>query len=288
MLEAVYASPAAVAAGDKAQWISIFARYNIVEDPVGSAPHLSGVYDAASGRRGKGPLSRFFDTFIAPNTIVFHVRRDIVCHETVVRDLDIEIAMGPVVRVSVPMHLVYELVEERGELRIFRLAAHWEFLPMVTQAMGFGWDSLKTMGGLGWRMFRQQGIGGILGFCRALSCVGERGKLAAAEFARAWNMADEPALASMFDSGVVNVEWPSPRVFRDAEALLAWRPGAELRLSKLLAAGHTVSASFELGEGPEQIQGVLLFEFTRKRALDRVCAYWQQPVQATSSSSGSG
>ncbi len=42
-LTVVEKSPAAVALHDKAAWLSLFARYNIVEDPVGSRPHLSGV-----------------------------------------------------------------------------------------------------------------------------------------------------------------------------------------------------------------------------------------------------
>ena len=44
-LALVERSPKAVAAHDKAGWLAIFAEYNIVEDPVGSRPHISGIYD---------------------------------------------------------------------------------------------------------------------------------------------------------------------------------------------------------------------------------------------------
>ena len=37
-LALVERSPAAVAVHDKAAWLALFARYNLVEDPVGSAP----------------------------------------------------------------------------------------------------------------------------------------------------------------------------------------------------------------------------------------------------------
>ncbi len=93
LLATVARSPAAVAAGDRAAWVSIFAHFNIVEDPVGSRPHHSGIFDAKAGKRCQAPLERFFDTFIAPNDIRFHVDRDIVCENHVVRDLTIEISM---------------------------------------------------------------------------------------------------------------------------------------------------------------------------------------------------
>ena len=85
---------------------------------MGSRPHLSGVYDARSRRRGAGPLGRFWETFIAPNQIRFLVENDFVDGLDVVRDLTIEITMAPGVVVHTPMHLLYELREEAGELNV--------------------------------------------------------------------------------------------------------------------------------------------------------------------------
>jgi len=113
LLAQVQKSPAAVAIHDKTAWMSIFAKYHVVEDPVGSKPHIGGVYDAASGQRGHGALSRFFDTFIAPNKISFDVKRDRVCGNHVARDLTINIQMSEKVHAQVPMHLVYELIPSR-------------------------------------------------------------------------------------------------------------------------------------------------------------------------------
>jgi hypothetical protein len=285
MLKTVQASPAAVAAGDRAQWLAIFARYNIVEDPVGSRAHISGTYDRATACRGNGPLSRFYDTFIAPNTIVFHVEQDIVCDQYVLRDLQIEISMDSRVRVVVPMHLLYQLQPQNGELKIFRLAAYWELLPMVGQAMGFGWHSIKAMSALGWRMLRVQGFSGALGFCRALSTVGAAGKERVEAFVRAYNNADKAALEGLFEGRPVAIEWPVPERVTNLSSLLAQGRGT-LCVDKLLASGHTISASCQLGSGPEQRRGILLFEFTGQRVLDRVSAYWQQAPQATLSSSG--
>ena len=48
-------SPAAVAVHDKSAWLSLFARHNRVEDPVGSAPHVSAAPDPTAGQPGIDP-----------------------------------------------------------------------------------------------------------------------------------------------------------------------------------------------------------------------------------------
>jgi hypothetical protein len=286
MLATVQASPAAVAGHDKSQWLALFARYNIVEDPVGSRPHICGLFDSKSGSRSDAPLSRFYDTFIAPNTIVFDVERDIVCDEYVLRDLNIEIAMGSRVKVVVPMHLLYQLQQQHGEFKIFRLAAHWELLPMVKQALGFGFSSIKIMSALGWRMLRLQGISGIVGFSRALATVGTAGKDKVAAFARAYNNGDAAAIEALFKDRQVVIEWPVPQTHMQAGSVLA-QQGSTLYFDKLLSSGRTVSASAWMDSGAEQRCGVVLFEFSAGLTLERVSAYWQGAAQATSSSSGS-
>lgn len=288
LLDLVRQSPAAVAAKDRAGWVALFAHYSIVEDPVGSRPHLSGVYDRGTGKRGSGPLERFYDTFIAPNTIVFHVHNDVVCGDTVVRDLDIEISMGSRVRVVVPMHLLYETVLQEGEPRIFRLAAHWEFLPMVKQAAAFGWDSVGTLSALGWRMLRLQGLGGTLGFCQALGSVGAWGKAMVEEFVHAYNIGNGVSLQALFAAPEIDVAWPVPGRLRSVDDLLARYQGQRLQVDKLLAAGHAVTASCTLGEGEGALRGVLVFEFTARKRLQRVRAFWPEDAQAASSSPRSG
>ena len=102
---------------------------------------------------------------------------------------------------------------------------------------------------------------------------------------RAYNNADQVALEGLFEGRPVSIEWPVPEKFMDVSSFLAQGKGT-LRVDKLLASGHTISASCQLDCGAEQRRGILLFEFTGGLALDRVCAYWQTP-QATSSSPGS-
>ena len=95
LIDAVNASPEAVKIHDKNKWLSLFSKQNIVEDPVGSKAHVSGGFYIRSGIRGNAPLESFYDAFIAPNDITFHVSEDIVCGYHVMRDLFLQIFTIP-------------------------------------------------------------------------------------------------------------------------------------------------------------------------------------------------
>ena len=278
-LALVERSPAAVARHDQAAWMQLFARYSLVEDPVGSAPHINGIFDASSGYRSADRLRRFYETFIAPNAIQFHVDRDIVCGLHVVRDLTIEITMAPLVVVRVPMHLLYELTIEDDELKIFRLAAHWELRPMLRQQMTAGWRSLKVGNAAAARMVRHQGLAGIAGFMRALHSVGAAGKVQAERFARYFNAGDEEALASLFAAPDILIAFPcAGRKFSITECA---RLGGELSFSKLLAAGNMVSATVDYNRSGNRIQGVMFFELeTQRLRIVAATGYWPSPWNA--------
>mgnify|MGYP000218127975 CR=1 FL=1 len=265
-LALVNRSPAAVAVHDRDAWLSIFAQYNIVEDPVGSAPHFSGVYDRRDGRRGFGPLKRFYEAFIAANNIQFYVERDIVCGLHVVRDLTLEILMSGRLTVSVPMHLLYELKVEQGEagdqLRVFRLAAHWQLRAMLKQQMAHGMDSLIAGSTAGWRMFRHLGVSGIVGFMQALNSVGNQGKQRATQFAYLLKHRHGTGLSDLFAKTNAEVAFPYPDQTMAVSELA--KLGGELQYTKLLAAGNVVSASFTYKGETEQYQGVVFFEFERR------------------------
>jgi hypothetical protein len=276
-LALVERSPAAVAAHDKNAWLALFARYNLVEDPVGSAPHVSGVYDSREGHRGRGRLSRFYDTFIAPNTIRFHVDRDIVCAYHVVRDLTIEIAMSPQVVVHVPVHLLYELTVEAGELKVFRLAAHWELLPMLRQQAATGRPFLAVGTASAVRMLRYQGVMGMAGFMRALSSVGAQGKAQVDRFARYFNAGDRQALAGLFADAGVKIAFPHARSQLSIAACAG--EGGEFSFSKLLAAGNVVSATLVYRRAERVAHGVALFELDRRTLrIVALSFYWSGSV----------
>lgn len=273
-LAAVARSPQAVAAHDKDEWLAIFADLSAVEDPVGSRPHVAGVRDARSGRRGNGALSRFYDTFIAPNEIAFHVDRDIVCADHVVRDLEIEITMAPGVVVRVPMHLVYELCDEGGELRIRRLAAHWELVPMVGRLMSAGPRAWPVGLALGGRMFTNLGLAGIAGFLSGARGVGDAGKGAVARFADAAGRGDHAAVAGLLAPTCVGIEAPYGEPPLSPHEL-AGGSGRFVPTGKVLVSGYAVSATIDVEDDHGRRGGVGIFEFDRRSGLmERVRLYW--------------
>ncbi|WP_375003487.1 nuclear transport factor 2 family protein [Gordonia sp. PS3] len=223
MLATVEGSPAAVAAHDKQRWLSLFAPDAIVNDPVGSSPH-----------RGDEHLSRFYDTFIAPNTIVFHPAHDIVCGDTVIRDLTLEIRMSDAVTLTVPVHLRYEMAS--ADL-IAGLFAHWELPTMVRQLLAEGVDALPISTRLTGALLRNQGLGGAAGFARGFVRAG------AAEKRRTLAFLD--AACGGRSGSDVRVEYGAGRVGPVADLrdeLDGWRT------SKCLAAGRYVTVSLTRGE----------------------------------------
>ncbi|MGB6246968.1 nuclear transport factor 2 family protein [Gordonia sp. (in: high G+C Gram-positive bacteria)] len=169
-LATVEGSPAAVAAHDKQAWLDLFAPDAVVTDPVGSSPH-----------RGHAQLSRFYDTFIAPNRIAFRPRHDIVCDDTVVRDCTLEITMSDAVALQVPVHLRYEMTSPE---KLASLSAHWELPGMVTQLLGKGAAALPVAARLTGRLLQNQKLTGTAGFARGFHRVGCTQKHAAAQILR--------------------------------------------------------------------------------------------------------
>lgn len=274
-LALVEKSPEAVAIHDKQAWLSIFAKFHVVEDPVGSSAHIGGIYDAKSAIRGNGALSRFFDTFIAPNTICFEVAQDIVCGQHVLRDLLIHIRMSDKVEVKVPMHLLYELVQEEGEWKIQRLAAHWELMPMLAQLFGKGMAAMPIMAALTVRMFKLQGIFGMLGFSKAAINIGGKGKLLTEQFVDAFNSKSLAGIMGVSDHDAKTIHWPYGTAAYSPSELLD-NVGGQLQLTgKCLAAGDTVTATVQWQNGEIKKTGVIVFECNRKsKKISSLRAYF--------------
>lgn len=103
LLAAVERSPQAAAAHDRAGWVGLFTGDGRIEDPVGSRPHV-----------GHEQIGRFYDTFIGPRDIKFHRDLDIVVGRAVLRDLELEVAMGSAATMYIPAFLRYDLRETNG------------------------------------------------------------------------------------------------------------------------------------------------------------------------------
>lgn len=243
MLACVHASPVAVARHDRDAWLALFSPDAEVHDPVGARPH-----------RGPEAIARFYDTFIAPNEIVFEVAHEGVCEDTVWRDVTIHTRMATGLALSVPAHLRYQLMEvPSGAPRIRRLYAHWELGTMVRQSLRQGWLGVRTYAALTRHMLAHQGIAGAMGFARGFGGVGARGRRRAEALLNALRNGDlAVAKAQLAPRATFRVDGAA---VADLDALLAM--GSKLRWQKVMAAGTQVTASVQSGES----RGIAVLDF---------------------------
>lgn len=239
LLAAVQASPRAVAAHDRQTWVGLFTADATVRDPVGARPHT-----------GRAAIEKFFNTFIAPNTIEFEVAHDFTGPGIIVRDLHIRTTMSTGAQVLVPMHLRYDLTEIDGELRISHLAAHWELPAMVAQLLRTGTRGFGAGMQLGAALVRNQGLTGAAGMARGFTGVGRAGKRVAAELFDAAASGDTAHVRRLLGAGTV-IECPAGTVVSADE--FTERAEEGLRAGKVIAAGRSVTASVELDGAPAVI-----------------------------------
>lgn len=172
--QVVEASPAAVAAHDKDAWTALFARDGAVHDPVGPPPQTD-----------PEAIARFYDMFIAPNTIVFEVEHDLILpgerEGLMIRDLTVHTTMSTGVTLHIPMHLRYTVTDGPDGPAITGLYAHWELRGMIAALLLSGPRGLAAGALLGPRLFRTLGPRAALGFLGGVRGVGGRGRRRAAE-----------------------------------------------------------------------------------------------------------
>lgn len=261
LLDTVQTSPSCVARHDKAGWLALFAEDGVVEDPVGSAPNRKGRFRGRS-ESGDDELGRFYETFIAPNQIRFEVLRDLVTDTDVVRDVLIHTTLSTGLQVTVPAYLIYEMAEEDGEIRIARLAAHWELprLSLLTLRGGIsGWTSMLRLSG---KMLRIQGLAGMAGYSKGmLRGIFGRGRATLGELCEAVTRGDEAAITSLFVDGAPRIELPVGQKRSPRQLLEHLGPGARLSASDPNAAGWTTSFRFELERSGAGEPGIGFLEF---------------------------
>ncbi|SBS70305.1 Nuclear transport factor 2 [uncultured Mycobacterium sp.] len=240
LLDAVDRSPLMAAEHDRAGWVGLFTADGRVEDPVGSRPHV-----------GPQQIGRFYDTFIAPRQIVFRHEADIVSETTVIRDVVLEVGMGPVVTMRIPAVLRYDLRDVATQWRIERLRAYWELPAMVVQFTGNGLAAAPQALELSRALVRNQGLRGSLGFAAGFRGARFRGKrtvrafltaVAAGDQLRAWRSLGSGALITRGERNPVKFS-----AFSDELTGTSW--------TRLIAAGSSVTVSLR---GPRP--GVLIAE----------------------------
>lgn len=256
LLAAVEQSPIAAAAHDRAGWAGLFSADGRVEDPVGSRPHV-----------GPDQIGRFYDTFIGPRDITFHRDLDIVRGTTVIRDLQLEVAMGPSVTMHIPAILRYDLHQPAGSWELQRLRAYWELPAMVGQFLGNGAAAVPAGIALSRSLLRNQRLAGAAGFVAGFRRPGSRVKkrvqmfleaIGSGNTATARTLLSPDATATYGDDSAVDL------------AELGTRMGGA-RPTKMLAAGSTVAASIT----SERRRAVLFFDVTGRDARITAIRYFR-------------
>lgn len=234
LLAAVERSPQAAAAHDRSGWVALFTGDGRVEDPVGSRPHV-----------GHQQIGRFYDTFIGPRDIKFHRDVDIVFGATVLRDLELEVAMGPAVTMYIPAFLRYDLREANGQWLIGELRAYWELPAMMAQFLrtgpGAGRPALRLSQGL----LTNQGWRGIAGFLAGFARVGARHQRLVRGFLAAAARGDTFAAARALPSrAAITLGDRNPLELAEVVEQL---DGAGV--TKMISAGPTVAVSINSDHG---------------------------------------
>jgi hypothetical protein len=255
LLAAVERSPQAAAAHDRTGWVGLFTTDGRIEDPVGSRPHV-----------GHGEIGRFYDTFIGPRDIVFHRDLDVVHGAAVIRDLDLKVAMGSAVTMTIPAFLRYDLREVNGEWKIAQLRAYWELPSMMLQFLRNGLSAAPAGIQLSQGLIRNQRLRGTAGFAAGFRRVSSRRKDLVDTFVAAVGAGDKhTALRTLSSDAAIT--------FGDGEAaeitaVVARCPGAAA--SKLIAAGSTVAVSIT----SQHERGVMFADVARRRNEIRRVRYF--------------
>jgi hypothetical protein len=252
LVAAVERSPKAAAAHDRAGWVGLFAGDGRVEDPVGSRPHV-----------GYEQIGRFFDTFIAPRDIKFHRDLDIVFDTAVLRDLELEVAMGSAVTMYIPAFLRYDLREVNGEWQIAVLRAYWELPAMMLQFLRTGTRATSPALQLSRALLGNQKVAGTAGFMTGFRRAGSRHKKLVGDFLGAVAGGDEfTALRALSSNTTITL---GDQNAIDLTELAEQLNGASW--SKVIGAGATVAVSVASKHG----RGIVFADVAwRGNQIDRI------------------
>src|SRR5439155_21048667 len=119
------------------------------------------------------------------------------------RDALIHTRIGARIQIDVPAYLLYQLEERDGELRVKRMAAHWQLGNLSLGALRLGPHAWVAMTRLFGRMLRVMGLSWVGGYLASLwSGIGKRGIAAAEALARGEISADGAPVKFTIDSPV--------------------------------------------------------------------------------------
>lgn len=242
-LAVVLDSPRCVAAHDRAGWLALFAPDGVVEDPVGGTP-----------RRGHAALARFWEVFIAKNTIRFEVHGDFVFGNEVVRDVDLHVVFPSGAAIRVPAYLRYVTTGGPAAPLLARLEAYWELGTQLRQLTLAGlrglWASTVTSLSMAWHL----GPLALLDYLKVVFGVGRGGHRALAALSAALSRGDRAAARACFVEDA-SVDLPEGET-EPVSVVLEGDGALALAVERPISAGRTTVFRYRLERGGEIRRGV--------------------------------
>jgi hypothetical protein len=260
-------SPELVDLHDREGWLNLFSASAIVEDPVGAGMNRKG----KDMRKGKDGLGRFYDIFIAPNSIRFTVHQNIVIGNEMVRDVAIQTVLPNGAVTVVAAYLIYHIVEEGGQPKIENLRAHWDFTGnAMTLLKKNGFKGTTAATAQFATMIKIQGMKRVIEYCGAMyKGIRGNGNKSVAALADAMNAKDEAALMKLCDEDAV-IEFPAGKkvAVRDFPKFAV--KDLQIAISGMRSGGWYSSCIFAITGGGTNSKGVAFFQFNPK--TKKICS----------------
>ena len=112
-------------AKDKQNWLALFDKDAIVQDPIGKSP----LDPDGNGHRGIEAIEKFYDTVIANGNIEFNILESIPCVDECANYAKIVNVVGDV-RIETKMIVIYRV---NSQNKIVSLRAFWDYKKMEEQ-----------------------------------------------------------------------------------------------------------------------------------------------------------
>jgi steroid delta-isomerase len=115
-------------AKDKENWLALFAKDALVQDPIGKSPlDLEG-----NGHKGIAAIEKFYDTVIANGDIEFTIIESIPCADECANYAQIVNLVGDI-KIETKMIVIYRI---NSNNKIESLRAFWDYQKMEKQLNG--------------------------------------------------------------------------------------------------------------------------------------------------------
>ncbi|MDA7819285.1 hypothetical protein N8982_00220 [bacterium] len=112
-------------AKDKENWIALFAKDALVQDPIGKSP----LDPEGNGHKGIAAIEKFYDTVIANGDIEFTIIESIPCADECANYAQIANLVGDI-KIETKMIVIYRI---NSNNKIESLRAFWDYQKMENQ-----------------------------------------------------------------------------------------------------------------------------------------------------------